>query len=157
MPHSYRLLTVLVLLSLLGCVAVPVANTHDTEQALKFRPHPDKATLYVYRTTRDYSAVELHLSIDGTDYRTFGNSFTRIELPPGEHIIETDIPDILGSDQRISLNTAPGEVYFLEYQPVNRVLLPDQAFIHHHDGEHARKQIRGTTPMRFVAALTTDE
>lgn len=151
-----NILLIIVLLWLPGCTTVPRSNDVDKNNALQFLSEPNVSTIYILRTTKDYSAVELYIDIDEDTYRTFGNSFMRITLAPGPHEIKTDIPDILGSDQTLMLSTEAGSLYFIEYEPIQRFMLPDKALLHLLPNEQGKNAIISGKSIIFVESLKTN-
>jgi len=99
----------LLMLALLasGCVQLP-PNPADTE-AKKFQAVADKSVIYVVRPPVDSDHPGV-VTIDGTlQVSTFQGTYSRVELAPGNHLIEGVIPPSL----RLTINTQPGQIYFL--------------------------------------------
>ena len=109
-----------------GCTSIATysQNTPEFEQALIFKPIPDKSTIYVYRLVGDYGSEELTIDVNGKEYTTVRNSFFRVDLDPGIVELEAHIPGALGSDGEVEFQAIAGKIYSFEMRPEYRILIP---------------------------------
>jgi hypothetical protein len=116
-------LTALVLaLALPGCQQLPL--TPEDLQARKFEPVPDKAVIYLVRSSPDFSSVQAQIRVgDKLLLRTYPGTYYRWEVPPGRHTI-TGYAEDIGT---ITLEAERGRIYFVQ-QRVTRMVVTNSSF-----------------------------
>ena len=98
------------LLLFAGCAAQLPPPPGDAE-AKRFESIPDKSVIYIVRQPVD-SEEGRTLALDGRlTITTWKGTFYRWEVPPGTH----RIAGIAGANESITLNTAPGRIYFVQH------------------------------------------
>ncbi len=107
----YKLIgqTTLIALLLAGCAQLP--PTPQDIQAKKFESVPDKAVIYIVRTSMDSRELGALLLDDYASLTTFRKTYYRWEAAPGKHRIS-------GYGQQsavITLEAEPGKIYFIEH------------------------------------------
>lgn len=107
----YKLIaqTTLIALLLAGCVQLP--PTPQDIQAKKFEIVPDKAAVYIVRTSMDSQEVGSLLLDDVASLTTFRGTYYRWEVAPGKH-------HIAGFGQQsaaITLDVEARKIYFVEH------------------------------------------
>lgn len=126
----YNILTAIAaLLVCAGCASTPQASAERDAEAKAFQSNPGGSTLYVYRIdsgTEDHDGV---LWVDGKLIgATLPRAYFRIHVDAGRHTLNGSGHD----NGRISLETRPGEVYFVSQKmsaghSVFRVEPPEKA------------------------------
>lgn len=94
---------------LAGCVPLP--PTPQDIQAKKFEVPPGKAVIYVVRTPSDSFEVSGLALDDSAIITTHPYTYYRWEVDPGVHRIAGYGP----ANEEVTLNAAPGGIYFLEH------------------------------------------
>jgi hypothetical protein len=85
-------------------------------QAKRFETLPDKAVVYLYRDSPDFSDVPATFLLDGQQQgTTYQGTYHRLELAPGRHLIT----GFAGDGGRFGFETQPGRLYFIR-QSVSR-------------------------------------
>jgi hypothetical protein len=96
-------------LFLAGCAQVPPLP--EDVQARKFESVPGKSVIYVVRQLMDSDEGNTLTLDDRAVITTYRGTYYRWEVEPGTHRVAT-----LGfGTASVTLNTAPGGIYFLEH------------------------------------------
>ncbi len=104
-----------VLIVLLAACAARPPSPADL-QAKRFESIPDKAVVYLYRDSPDFSNVPATFLLDGQQQgSTYEGTYYRLELAPGRHLIA----GFAGDGGRFAFDTQPGRLYFIR-QSVSR-------------------------------------
>ncbi|MBN2864392.1 MAG: hypothetical protein JXK16_00120 [Thiotrichales bacterium] len=98
-----------------GCSVIPHATQEERTDTLKLMTTTDKATVYTIRGEKgSYKIHELPMIINGTEIKTYGNSFSKTLVKPGKGTIETDMHQIIGNDTELEVDFQAGKNYFYE-------------------------------------------
>ncbi len=104
----WRALLIAAALALAGCAQLPPSPQEI--QAKQFRNLPDKSVIYVVRSHPDLRDLPAPLVLDDSGgVTTYPGTFFRWEVDPGKH----RIAGLAGDSGQITLNTAPGRVYYV--------------------------------------------
>lgn len=120
----------LVAAALTGCSTAAVLNPNSSEgqKASSFGPSTDRGVVYVYRDrSSDFGGLELYLKVNGANVSTHPACYKRIELKPGVVTLEATHPDLLGSQQEITVPLKAGDVKVYEFRPIARFGLPGES------------------------------
>ncbi len=110
-----RTLISAVLIVLIAACAARPPSPADL-QAKRFETIPDKAVVYLYRDSVDFSDVPATFILDGQQQgSTYQGTYYRLELAPGRHLIA----GFAGDGGRFGFDTQPGRLYFIR-QSVSR-------------------------------------
>jgi hypothetical protein len=102
-------------LLLAGCAGRPPSPADL--QAKRFEPLPDKAVIYLYRGSPDFSDRPASFLLDGQFHgSTYPGTYYRLELAPGVHRISGFPPDM----GNLQLPVDAGRIYFVR-QAVTRL------------------------------------
>lgn len=113
-----------------GCTQIPVASQEEKMQALKMEAVTDKAVLYTLRGSEDGQKIHiLPIEINGQEKNIYGMSFSKFVLEPGVTKVETDVPELIGSDAETQFSAEAGKSYFLEFRKHWRPLIGPKAEI----------------------------
>ncbi len=104
----WRILPALLLIA--GCAAQLLPPPGDAE-AKRFESVPDKSVIYVVRQPVDSEEGRTLALDDRLTITTWKGTFYRWEVAPGTH----RIAGIAGANEAITLNTAPGRIYFVQH------------------------------------------
>lgn len=132
----YRLFLLLFALALAACAPLP-PSPQDIE-AKRFEAVPDQSVIYIVRPWPDASSQAATLWLDDRVMgSTYPGTYFRWVVPPGRHRIAGYAQD----SGNITLDTAPGRVYFV-YQTVGRPLgLTGQSFFQLLDERNGRAAV----------------
>lgn len=93
-----------------ACASTPQAAPQQDALAKEFLTHPNASTIYVYRSEFNHYDSDSVLYIDGRLIgATLPGAYFRLDTSPGRHVLHGTGIDI----GQISLETRPGEVYFV--------------------------------------------
>lgn len=103
-------LLIIVALSASGCANYSrMAPNNKDKVAKQFETVKDKAVIYVFRN-KSGMETKMPVKINGHEVaKTRSHTFFRVEVNPGEHEISSDE----GIFSSITINTVPGENYFI--------------------------------------------
>jgi len=126
-----------------GCTTIPYASPEEKEKALSLETSPDKATLFTIRGEKDGMSIHgLPFKVAGKEFSTIGNSFSKFTVSPGETVIETDMHQLIGSDDELPINLEAGKNYFFELSLHYRPLIGPRAEVVQLEEKEAMKQLK---------------
>jgi hypothetical protein len=100
-------------LALNGCMALAVNQLVGDKQGKAFQPPPDEAAIYLYGVTScDNTASAVHVRHSQTTLAIYPGTYKYFSVKPGLHHIA------LSSQDTISIDTQPGQTYFIEAEIV---------------------------------------
>ena len=118
MRHHGPILLLSVLISLLftSCATVPLAPPGLDTVAKEFKPHPDKAIIYIVRPGALYGAAfNLTPVLDQKMLGALkGGTYAVVEVEPGPHQVAVFAAENTGI---VSLDAEAGRLYFVRVQP----------------------------------------
>lgn len=128
----------IVLLAIAGCASTPQASVERDAEAKQFAAQPGAATLYVYRPESSISWETENDPVLYVDGRLIGATrpltYFRVDVRPGAHVLHG-----IGPDQgSLSLDTRPGEVYFISLSIVG-----GHSYFERVGAEDGKRAIRG--------------
>jgi len=113
----------LLLLALGGCIT-PLPPTPQDLQAKKFEVVPGQSVIYLFRQpaiNREAATLWLDDRVMGS---TYSGTYFRWVVPPGRH----RIAGYAGDSGSITIDTAPGRIYFVEQVYSNGFMLTRQSY-----------------------------
>ncbi|MCK7542779.1 hypothetical protein MLC59_01165 [Marinobacter bryozoorum] len=117
----------MILFGAYGCTTVPSVD-RDSEQgvlSLSFEPDDERGVMYLYRDRESHFGMHfLDIYIGDHTVETSAACFVRIELAPGDYLVEADHPDMFGFEDEMMFEAQPGTVAFFEYKPIARLVVP---------------------------------
>lgn len=112
---QFLLSPIILTILLSGCAAsVPLADKARDSQAKTFSHKPNLSGIYIYRDVSSGGwLVKFQVKVDDQNLgQLANNTFMHLEVPPGEHTIETE--SSFGPDSSAKVQTIAGTNYFLE-------------------------------------------
>lgn len=101
-----------------GCATVPLAREELNSLAKQFQaPPPDKARLYIVRSTLTSRTNRSDVVIDGTKVTSLAPmTFVVLDMVPGAYAV---LAHTRASQVTETVSLVSGKVYFLQYDPGN--------------------------------------
>lgn len=102
----------LAILLITGCAQYQLPPPPEDAIAKRFETVPGKSVIYLARHAMEPRYVATVVLDDHMIGSTYRGTYMRIELPAGKHILH----GMAGDSGSITLNTEPGQLYFVEHR-----------------------------------------
>jgi hypothetical protein len=110
MKYLVAAVSVILLLVLSGCAAVPMASIDQDTKAKEFVPAQNKAALYIYRNENFGGAIPMSVSVNGKSLgQTAAKTYFRLNLLPGKYNVESHAENVAN----LSLTAEANKNYFV--------------------------------------------
>jgi len=109
------ILIILIFGFLTGCITVPMATEGEDKLGKRFKPHPNKASIYVFQSSSFDMGLKVNIFLDGDlAGQTAAYTYALLKVRPGDHTISSSLENIAN----LNLHTEAGKLYFIK-QEVN--------------------------------------
>jgi hypothetical protein len=134
---TLRAVTVLVLVLLTGCAAVPMASMEADASAKQFQPKKGYSNIYLYRNETFGAAIAMTVSLNGKVMgKTGPQTYFLWEVPPGRY----EIASHTENTARIAINAQEGRNHYV-WQEVKMGLWQPRSQLHEMSEEDGRKAV----------------
>ena len=142
-------ISVILLLVLSGCAAVPMAPMEQDAKAKEFVPEQNRAALFIYRSENFGGAIPMTVTVNSKAIgQTAAKTYFRLNILPGKYTVESHAENI----SNLSLTAEAGKNYFV-WQEVKMGMWMARSLLQQVDEATGRA---GVTESKLIAATATD-
>lgn len=142
-------ITVILLLVLSGCAAVPMAPLEQDAKAKEFVPTQERAALYIYRNENFGGAIPMAVAVNGKSIgQTAAKTFFLLNILPGKYTVESHAENV----SSLSLTAEAGKNYFV-WQEVKMGMWMARSLLQQVDEANGRA---GVAESKLIATSVTE-
>lgn len=111
-----------------GCTTVHYAPPAEKSSVIEAPVPSGKSSVFLIRGENDNSkGFTTQVEIGDVEVDTFGMTFKRVEVNPGQTVIQTDMPQLTASEAEVNLNLQAGQKYYFELIRTPRLVIGPKA------------------------------
>lgn len=142
-------ISVVLLLVLSGCAAVPMAPMEQDAKAKEFVPAQDRAALYIYRSENFGGAIPMTVTVNSKAVgQTAAKTFFLLNVVPGKYTVESHAENV----SNLSLIAEAGKNYFV-WQEVKMGMWMARSLLQQVDDATGRA---GVAESKLIATSVTE-